>query len=41
MLRSDWWTIIGILMSVTGVVLLFLRLPKNRDYHDPSGGAHV
>lgn len=40
-LRSDWWTIIGILMAVTGVVLMFLRLPKNRDYHDPSGGAHV
>lgn len=40
-LRADWWTPLGILMSVAGVVLLFLRLPKSRDYTDSSGGAQV
>ena len=40
-LRADWWTPLGLLVSVAGVVLLFLRLPKNRDYTDSSGGAKV
>ncbi len=40
-LDSGWWTAAGILLSVGGVVLLFLRLPKHRDYTDSSGGAQV
>ncbi|USQ81674.1 hypothetical protein NF556_08515 [Ornithinimicrobium faecis] len=40
-LDSGWWTATGILLSVGGIVLLFLRLPKNRDYTDSSGGAQV
>ncbi|WP_154402172.1 hypothetical protein [Ornithinimicrobium cavernae] len=40
-LRGEWWTPLGIFLSVAGVVLLFLRLPKNRDYTDSSGGAQV
>lgn len=40
-LRADWWTPLGLLVSVAGVVLLFLRLPKSRDYTDSSGGAKV
>lgn len=40
-LRGDWWTPLAILLSVAGVVLLFLRLPKHRDYTDSSGGAQV
>lgn len=40
-LRGDWWTLAGILLSVAGVVLLFMRLPKTRDYTDSSGGAQV
>ena len=40
-LRGDWWTPAGILLSVAGVVLLFMRLPKTRDYTDSSGGAQV
>jgi hypothetical protein len=28
-------------LSIAGVVLLILRLPKNRDYTDSSGGAQV
>lgn len=40
-LRADWWTPLGLAVSVAGVVLLFLRLPKNRDYTDSSGGAKV
>lgn len=40
-LRADWWTPVGLVVSVVGVVLLVLRLPKNRDYTDPSGGARV
>ncbi len=35
------WTPLGIVLSVAGVVLLFLRLPKHRDYTDSSGGAQV
>lgn len=40
-LRADWWTPVGLVVSVVGVVLLVLRLPKNRDYTDSSGGARV
>lgn len=40
-LDSGWWTAAGILLSVGGVILMFLRLPKNRDYTDSSGGAQV
>ncbi|WP_114908200.1 hypothetical protein [Ornithinimicrobium murale] len=40
-LDSGWWTTLGILLSVGGVVLLFLRLPKHRDDTDSSGGAQV
>lgn len=40
-LRQGWWTPLGIVLSVAGVVLLVLRLPKNRDYTDSSGGAQV
>lgn len=40
-LRDSWWTPLGILLSVGGVVLLFLRLPKTRDFTDSSGGAQV
>lgn len=40
-LRQGWWTPLGIVLSVAGVVLLVLRLPRNRDYPDSSGGAQV
>lgn len=40
-LDSGWWTALGIALAVGGVVLLFLRLPKNRDWTDSSGGAQV
>lgn len=40
-LDSGWWTTLGVLLSVGGVVLLFMRLPKHRDYTDSSGGAQV
>jgi len=35
------WTPLGFVLSISGVVLLVLRLPKNRDWTDPSGGAQV
>ncbi|MCK0111681.1 hypothetical protein MWU75_05970 [Ornithinimicrobium sp. F0845] len=41
LLRAPWWTPVGILVSVAGVVLLVLRLPKNRDDTDFTGGAQV
>lgn len=41
LLRGSWWTPLGIGLSVAGVVLLILRLPKNRDFTDSSGGAQV
>lgn len=40
-LDSGWWTALGIALAVGGVVLLFLRLPKHRDWTDSSGGAQV
>lgn len=40
-LHGGWWTPVGIVASVAGVVLLILRLPRNRDYTDSSGGAQV
>lgn len=41
LLRDGWWTTLGIALTVGGVVLLVLRLPKTRDYTDSSGGAQV
>lgn len=41
LLRAPWWTPVGIVVSMAGVVLLILRLPKHRDYTDSSGGAQV
>lgn len=40
-LRGSWWTPLGIGLAVAGVVLLIMRLPRNRDYTDSSGGAQV
>lgn len=41
LLSAPWWTPVGILLSVAGVVLLVLRLPKDRDDDDFTGGARV
>ncbi len=39
-LRDPMWTWLGVLLGVGGVVLLVLRLPRNRE-DDPTGGARV